>query len=251
MEAELQFLIALAFTGLLVMLRLDAQRFGAAEFDTDQYGLPSTVRRRIAWYALGIGLVFAVYLIFPTPSTGLLLRPGGIGDTFVFGMAFAVVGVLQVIAIAWLRGRGLRMPSPERYPEGLVNAVATAFIDEATFRGIILALLLATGMEIWAAVVIQAIAYALATRSGAPGRETPVVLLMLFIGIFGGWLTIITLGIGAAFIGHAATRFALFLVSDQAYGVYRADPDIDEDAGLGAQGAWRTIGAGDARSYQG
>ena len=39
MEETLRTLVALAFTGLLVMLRLDADRFGAAEYaEADRYG---------------------------------------------------------------------------------------------------------------------------------------------------------------------------------------------------------------------
>ena len=43
-----------------------------------------------------------------------------------------------------------------------------------------------------------------------------MLVLVLFIGLFGGWLTIITGGIGAAFLGHAVTRFAVFLATGHA-----------------------------------
>ncbi len=58
--------------------------------------------------------------------------------------------------------------------------------------------------------------YALATRLGGPGRDRYMLVLVLFIGFFGGWLTIITGGIGAAFLGHAVTRFAVFLATGHA-----------------------------------
>jgi hypothetical protein len=250
-EDQLRLLVALAFAGLLIMLRLDAERFGAAEYDFDEYGQASTIRRRAAWYVLGLVLVVAVDLVHPSPSTGLLLRFGNTAEALVFGLAFAAVGVLQVLAFAWLRGRGLRLPPPERYPGGIINSVATAFIDEAAFRGIILAFLLATGMEAWAANLIQAIVYTLVTRVGAPGRELPMVALTLVLGVFGGWLTITTTGIGAAFLGHAVTRFALFLVTSEAAPIYTPGAGRDDDARRVVPGGWRAIGTGGERSYEG
>ena len=53
--------------------------------------------------------------------------------------------------------------------------------------------------------------YALTTRLGAPGRDRYLLVLTLGIGFIGGWLTTATGGIGAAFLGHAITRFAVFL----------------------------------------
>ena len=57
----------------------------------------------------------------------------------------------------------------------------------------------------------QAILYALTTRLGAPGRDRYLLVLTLGIGLLGGWLTVATGGIAAAFLGHAITRFAVFL----------------------------------------
>ena len=54
METTLRVLVALALTGLLVMLRLDAARFGAAEYDEPVAG-EGRLRawgRRVAWYAI-------------------------------------------------------------------------------------------------------------------------------------------------------------------------------------------------------
>ena len=52
----------------------------------------------------------------------------------------------------------------------------------------------------------QAVIYALATRLGAPGRDRYMLVLTLGIGLVGGWLTVATGGIAAAFLGHAITR---------------------------------------------
>jgi hypothetical protein len=59
--------------------------------------------------------------------------------------------------------------------------------------------------------LLQAVVYALTTRLGAPGRDRYLLVLTLGMGLIGGYLTIVTGGIAAAFLGHAITRFAVFL----------------------------------------
>ena len=98
-----------------------------------------------------------------------------------------------------------------RIPGALLNSTATAFIDEATFRGALLGLMLVAGVNPTLANFTQAILYTLTTRLGAPGRDRYLLLLTLGIGLLGGWLTVATGGIAAAFLGHAITRFAFFL----------------------------------------
>ena len=85
-------------------------------------------------------------------------------------------------------------------------------------------LLLGTGMDWLGRDIIQAVVYALATRLGARGRDMYVLVLILFIGLFSGWLTLITGEIGASGFpratrslirgvplatGHAGRRVAL------------------------------------------
>jgi membrane protease YdiL (CAAX protease family) len=81
------------------------------------------------------------------------------------------------------------------------------------FRGALLGALVAFGLEPNLALVIQAIVYALATRTGAPGRDLYRFGLAMSIGLVGGWATIATGGIAAAFFGHAVTRVAVFLTT--------------------------------------
>ncbi len=46
--------MALGLAGLLVILRFDAERFSAAEYDdVDRWGNPPSLLRRLAWYTLG------------------------------------------------------------------------------------------------------------------------------------------------------------------------------------------------------
>jgi len=46
----------------------------------------------------------------------------------------------RTTGFAWLRYRRFRLPAARDYPAGLVNSLATSFLDEALFRGILLAL---------------------------------------------------------------------------------------------------------------
>ena len=59
----LRILIALGLTGLLVMLRLEAQRFGAAEYDEPVDGRPPSITRRLAWYLVGFSLVAGIVMV--------------------------------------------------------------------------------------------------------------------------------------------------------------------------------------------
>jgi hypothetical protein len=108
------------------------------------------------------------------------------------------------------------MPPLWSYPGAVLNAIGTAFIDEATFRGLVLGFLLLAGINPALAIVVQALLYVLATRTGAPGRSRYVFGLSLFLGIAAGWLTTVTGGIGAAFLGHAVTRIAVFVCTGHA-----------------------------------
>ena len=92
-------------------------------------------------------------------------------EAILYGLAFAAIGTLQAVAFAWLRYRRLRFPASSSYPGALLNSIGTAFIDEAAFRGILLALLLGTGMDPSFANAIQAILYALTTRMGGAGSR--------------------------------------------------------------------------------
>jgi membrane protease YdiL (CAAX protease family) len=218
METTLRILVALALTGLLVLLRLDAQRFGAAEYDEPEAGV-SWLRgwsRRLAWYAMGVGLVVAILVIHPSPSTDLLLAVGDRGPGIALGIVLGLAGVGQAVALAWFHYRRIRLPDPSMYPGAITNEILTAFIDEATFRGAVLGFLLWGGVDPNLAILGQAFAYTLATRMGAPGRDRYMFVLTLAIGILTGWATVATHGIGAAFLGHAITRIAVFLVTGHA-----------------------------------
>lgn len=231
MGGTIETLILLAVVGILIVLRFDAHRFGAADFDdeTTPGGL-STWTRRLTWYGFGVALVFTVYFLFPQPETLLHLRLGEPrGTALIYGLLFAILGGLAGAAYAWWRfGGAISLPEARHYPVGALNSFLTAFIDEATFRGILLGLLLFFEWPADLAIGFQAVLYALATRLGGAGRPRGLLLLSLGIGLVGGWLTVGTGGIGAALLAHTVTRFAIFVVTGHAGQVTASAASEDE-----------------------
>jgi Type II CAAX prenyl endopeptidase Rce1-like len=238
-------LIVVGLTLLLVLLRLDAERFGTAEyFEATRDGERPRIRRRLAWYGLGTALVVAIFAIHPNPETELFLGTGDRLGAVFGGLIFAGIGVAQAIAFATVRYQRIRFPDTGSYPGALLNSTATAFIDEATFRGAIFGSLLILGFEANLANIIQMLIYALATRLGAPGRDRYLLVLTLGIGFIGGWLTAVTGGIAAAFLGHAATRFAVFLCTGHIGQTLPKGREVEEiDRRRRPPEGWRVIGS--------
>jgi membrane protease YdiL (CAAX protease family) len=214
-EDSLRILIGLGLTLLLVMLRLEAERFGAAEYDEPVRGRRPPVLRRLAWYLLGVGGVLALLLVHPTAETSLFLQ-GGDRAGILLALVIGGLGVGQAVAMALLHYRRLRFPDIAAYPGALANEILTAFIDEAVFRGAVLGYFLWAHADTNLAILGSTVVYVLATRLGAPGRDRYMFVLAMLIGLVGGWATLLTGGIGAAFLGHAITRVAVFLTTGHA-----------------------------------
>ena len=229
---DLRILVVIAFTGLLILLRFDALRFGAAEYDDESGpGGWRVVVRRFAWYFLGFILAVAIFRIHPTPVGTLNL---GLGDdrpaAIMAGVGFGLLGTAAAALFAWYRYRRFRLPEVRHYPQAIANSVGTAVIDEVAFRGALLGLTIAVGWPADIAIAFQAALYALATRLGARGRSMPMLAISLAVGLIGGWLTVITGGIGAALLGHATTRFAIFICTGHAGQVQPTGHEPEEEA---------------------
>jgi|SRR6266542_6849830 len=240
--------IAFGFLLLLLLLRLDAEHFGAAEYDeAGRDGRPPSLRRRLGWYILGLGLIATVGAIHPRSASDLFLVLGDRLQVLVFGLGYGLLGSAQAVAFALLRYRHLRLPAARSYPGSVLNTVATAFIDEATFRGLLLGFILLAGVDPTLANGVQALVYALATRVGAPGRDRYMLVFVLVLGLASGWVTIQTGGIGAAILGHAITRVAMFLTTGHPGQVARrGGEDEDIDNRMRTPDGWSVIGAPDS-----
>jgi membrane protease YdiL (CAAX protease family) len=237
-------LMSVGFLVLLILLRLDAEQFGAAEYDeVTRDGRIPGLRRRLAWYIVGFGLIAAVSLVHPDASATLFLTLGDRLQVVVYGFGYGLIGVGQAIAFAALRYKRLRLPAVRSYPGSILNTIATAFIDEATFRGLLLGFILLAGVDHNLANLIQALMYALATRVAAPGRDRYMLVLVLVLGLASGWVTMATGGLGAAFIGHAITRVAVFLATGHAGQVaLRGRESEDVERRLRPPDGWHVVG---------
>jgi hypothetical protein len=244
----LRVLMVVGLAGLLVILRFDSERFNAAEYDDiDRWGRKPSLVRRLAWYTLGLGLIFVVLRVHPDPVNELFLSLGDRLGAIILGLAYGAIGTAIAMGIAFYRYRYLRLPGLKLYPGAILNSIATAFLDEAVFRGLLFGFLLMTPMSPTLANLTQAIIYALATRLGAPGRPWYMLVTVLAIGLAGGWLTGVTGGIGAAFLGHAITRVAIFITTGHA-GLPKAKGTEDEEIERRHRtpDGWRVLGSRDA-----
>jgi CAAX prenyl protease-like protein len=245
-----QTLIAIGLALLLIMLRLEAARFNAAEYDDPIDGQAPSFKRRIAWYGIGILLVVAIFIVHPRPQEDFALTAGDRSKALSYGFLYAAIGTAIALGIAFWRYRRLRFPDVWSYPGALLNSVVTALIDEVAFRGAVLGLLLLSGLEPTAANAIQAILYALATRLGAPGRNRWMLVMAILVGLAGGWVTAVTGGIAAAFVGHAATRFAVFLSTGHAGQFLPRGREVEEiEATRRPPKGWRVIASREPSSH--
>jgi membrane protease YdiL (CAAX protease family) len=226
-EETVRVLVASGFFMLLLFLRLEARRFGAAEDDE-----PGARRRgvltQLSWYAIGAALLGAIYEVHPAPHDVLFLLIGHRGDVILYGTFLALIGLSQAAAFAWFRYGYLRLPPGREYPGAAVNSIATAIIDEATFRGALLGTLVAVGLPASGAILISTLVFVLVTRAGGPGRHPYMLVLAFGIGFAAGWATLTTGGLGAAMIGHAVTSFAVFVCTGHAGHVPPAGQEPEE-----------------------
>lgn len=237
-------LVAVGLTLLMAMLRLDAERFGTAEYyEATGSGERPHLRRRLAWYGIGLLLAAGILAIYPEPQSQLFLGFGDRLGAVLGGIVFGAAGIVIAVAFASYRYHRIRFPDERSYPGALLNSTATAIIDEVAFRGALFGLLITGGIDPTAANLIQAIVYALTTRLGAPGRDRYLLVLTLGIGVVGGWLTALTGGIAAAFLGHAVTRFAVFLCTGHVGQTLPRGREVEEiESRRRPPEGWRVIG---------
>lgn len=238
-------LIAIGLTLLLALLRLDAERFGTAEYyEATGAGERPRVRRRLAWYGLGFGIAVLILTIHPAARAELFLGSGDRLGAVIGGLGFGALGAVVAVAFASYRYQRIRLPAESSYPGALLNSTATAFIDEVTFRGAMLGILMSGGVDPLLANLLQTVIYALTTRLGAPGRDRYLLSLTLGIGLIGGWLTTVTGGIAASFLGHAVTRFAVFLCTGHIGQTMPRGREVEEiEKRRRPPDGWRVIGS--------
>jgi hypothetical protein len=237
MPEPIKFSPFVGFAGLMRVLRLPSRRFGAAEWETPAGGRAAWLPR-LTWYAAGLALGLMVFALHPAPvaDLNLVLAPDQ-GGALALGLIYAAVGIGAAFVLAVLTNGHISFPSPSRYLGGAIYAVGTAFYDEFLFRGVVLGVLLTLGLPDWMAVGGAAFIYAAAVGASAGGRGLLGMLVPFAIGLVGGVLVLMTAGIAAAFMGHAATRFAMFMT--MGYPVRaEAGPGLPSAGGTGDSRAW-------------
>ena len=131
-----------------------------------------------------------------------------------FGLALGALGTSVAFLVALLRYGDLRLPAGRLYP-GVARHIASA-PRSSTRRSSAASSWACSWSYDWPpflAVALPGVLYGLATRLGGPGRNILQLLISLGIGLVSGWLVLATGGIGAAVLGHAITRFAIFLAT--------------------------------------
>ena len=118
----LRIVTALGVLAILLLLRLQAEQFGAAEYmepSAAWRGGRSTrggwggVWSRLAWYGLALSLLLLVYTIHPQPHDVLSLMAGRHFDVLFFGVLLGALGVGQAAAYARFRYGDVRLPNCE------------------------------------------------------------------------------------------------------------------------------------------
>jgi hypothetical protein len=214
---ELRIVISVALVGLLVLLRFDTVRFGAAEYDPGADNDTATgLVIRFAWPVIAIGLTAIIAVVVPPgPSAiGVVTPAQGWGPSIGLALIVSAVAIAALLALAWYRERqwpptfaGLR-----DIFRAVLDAVGAAIVDEVTFRGVVLGLLLVIGIPVLAAWLVQALLYGLATRLGAMTETLPLLLAVLLLGAINGLLTLYTGSIVAGLIVHVIVRFTALIV---------------------------------------
>jgi hypothetical protein len=246
----LQYFLFVGFAGLMFLLRLDTRRFGAAEWDTED-GDRRVWLSRLTWYAAGLALGLMVFALHPAPVADLnLVFAPDQGQALLLGLVYAAGGIAAAFGLALLTHGRLSFPQPSRYPGGIVYAVGTAFYDEFLFRGVLLGLLLSLDLPDALAVVGAALIYGGAIRASSADRGLVALTVAVVVGLVGGLLVLMTAGIAAAFMGHAVTRFALFMTMGHP-GPIEVRPGLPTVGGTADSGAWVIPARDDRRGADG
>ena len=233
------------------MLRLDAERFGTAEYyEATRDGERPRIRRRLAWYGLGFALAIAILFIHPSPQTDLFLGSGDRLTAVIGGIAYGLIGILVAVSFASYRYHRIRFPDAWSYP----GRAAQLDGDRVHRRGGVPrravrpaaggrrqpdARQLHPGDHLHAGHAARA----------RPGRDRYLLVLTLGMGLLGGWLTVATGGIAAAFLGHAITRFAVFLCTGHTGQTKPRGREVEEiEKRRRPPEGWRVIGSRESAS---
>jgi hypothetical protein len=207
-EESLRLSIALGLTIFLVLLRFDSQRIMRSDYFRYRYPWLGPV----SYYGLVIAFAIGIVLILPNGRGLLFLTPGDPDMMLPVMLIFAVVGILNAIAFAFLRYGGITPLPTSLMPSRLLGAAASAVADELQFRSIVLGLLIFAGVPggVTTAVVVQALLYGLAQRQLWREQQWYFLLGSVLLGYACGWVTITANSVVPAIVGHFLVIASLF-----------------------------------------
>ena len=202
---SLQLAIVFGLSLFLVLLRFDSDRI----MRSDYFRYRSSWLGAFSYYAFVI--IFALLIAFVFQRRDQLFLRGGDGDVVLTAtLLFAVVGLANAAALAFLRF-GAIMPLPLRLlPSRTVGAAANAVADELQFRSVVLGLLLFAGVNPTLALVLQAVVFGLAHRRLWRERDWYFLAGSVLLGYAAGLATISAGSVIPAIVGHFAVSMALF-----------------------------------------
>jgi membrane protease YdiL (CAAX protease family) len=165
-----------------------------------------------------VALVAAIAILLPAGPGAIGLRGDRVASplTIVLAILGAAAGIGAVLGVARLRSPEWppRMNPMSDAPRFAFDSLATAIVDELTFRGVLLGFMLVAGVPPAVAFLVQLILYGLETRLGRSVVTLDLLLEALLLGALTGVLALATGGVVAPLVAHAATRFAALDLAD-------------------------------------
>ena len=198
--------IAVGLTLFLVLLRFDSERITRSDYF--RYRTPWL--GPVSYYVLVIGFAAGIVWILPEGRRTLFLTGGDPDRALPVMLLFAVVALLNALALAFLRYGGILPLPSELLASRVIGAAANAVAEELQFRSVVLGMLIFAGVPVEWALAAQALVYGLAHRRLWRDRDWYFLIGSVLLGWAAGVATIHTGSVITAIVGHFAVTMGLF-----------------------------------------
>lgn len=198
--------IAVGLTLFLVLLRFDSERITRSDYF--RYRTPWL--GPVSYYVLVIGFAIGIVWILPEGRRTLFLTGGDPDRALPVMLLFAVVALLNALALAFLRYGGILPLPSELLASRVIGAAANAVAEELQFRSVVLGMLIFAGVPVEWALAVQALVYGLAHRRLWRDRDWYFLIGSVLLGWAAGVATIHTGSVITAIVGHFAVTMGLF-----------------------------------------
>jgi hypothetical protein len=203
---SLRLAIALGLTLFLVLLRFDSERI----IRSDYFRYRTPWMGPVSYYALVIVFALGIAVILPEGRAQLFLTGGEPDTVLAVTLAFAVVALLNALALAFLRYRSITPLPVDLLPSRILGAAANAVAEELQFRSIVLGMLLFADVPAGWAIAVQALIYGLAHRRLWRERDWYFLAGSVILGWAAGVATYETQSVIPAIVGHFAVTMSFF-----------------------------------------